>query len=464
MIRKRLNQTCFLLRLTIMSLPMIAFAVAAYLHFEMRLADRTSSPVDPIPYFGLLLLVTLVWAIVSENYGLCTIDYLFANAGKTRRAFLACSLTYLTILTISFFYKGDFSRVFIALSVVALFLLTIVSRLLFQVIWDLRGRHGNGWIKLLIIGADDFAGRTATRLEAGQVMRCKVKGFVRLQGQEVAVHNRPLYEAEEIEKLTANGGIDEIILALPLSRHSEIPRLMSQLEHLSIPVRSVLDFGEDVFIREGLFDCGSLQLLDLHWTPAESVTYSVWKRAFDLAFSTLSLILAAPMMALIAVLIQLTSPGPILFEQERVGLHGRTFRMYKFRTMRVAASNESNTRWTTQNDPRRTKLGAFLRATSLDELPQFFNVLRGDMSVVGPRPERPFFVQKFQQVVAQYNNRHNLKVGITGWAQVNGWRGDTSIAKRVECDLYYLRHWSLSFDLEIILLTLLRGLTHKNAY
>ena len=169
-------------------------------------------------------------------------------------------------------------------------------------------------------------------------------------------------------------------------------------------------------------------------------------------------------MLLIAVAIRLTSPGPVLFVQDRVGLNGRLFRMYKFRTMKAGGPTDSDTEHTTANDPRRTRLGAFLRASSLDELPQFFNVLRGDMSVVGPRPEMPYFVKKFQYEVVQYNTRHYLKVGITGWAQVNGWRGDTSIAKRVECDLHYLRNWSLWFDIRIICATLWRGFFSKNAY
>ena len=190
----------------------------------------------------------------------------------------------------------------------------------------------------------------------------------------------------------------------------------------------------------------------------------VLRRFFDLMIATVVAILAAPLMLLIAVAIRLTSSGPILFVQERVGLNGRLFRVYKFRTMSAGTPGGNDARWTTDNDPRRTKLGAFLRATNLDELPQFFNVLKGDMSVVGPRPERPYFVRKFQDDVAQYNTRHYLKVGITGWAQVNGWRGDTSITKRVEHDLYYLRNWSLWFDLKIIWLTLWRGFFSKNAY
>jgi exopolysaccharide biosynthesis polyprenyl glycosylphosphotransferase len=175
-------------------------------------------------------------------------------------------------------------------------------------------------------------------------------------------------------------------------------------------------------------------------------------------------VLTLPVFVLIAAAIKLTSRGPVFFSQERVGLNGRVFRMLKFRTMRVGSREEGDTRWTCDNDPRRTTVGVFLRKTNLDELPQFLNVLKGDMSIVGPRPERAHFVERFLEEFDRYNFRHTFKVGITGWAQVNGWRGDTSIAKRVEYDLYYLLNWSLTFDLQIITMTLLRIFNSKNAY
>jgi exopolysaccharide biosynthesis polyprenyl glycosylphosphotransferase len=219
-----------------------------------------------------------------------------------------------------------------------------------------------------------------------------------------------------------------------------------------------------MMVRERLFQFGRLQILDLTATPAESVKYALAKRGFDLVFSMLAIIVTGPAMALIAAAIRLNSAGPVLFVQERVGLNGKNFRMYKFRTMKVSSRKESDAVWTIANDPRRTALGTFLRKTSLDELPQFFNVLKGDMSVVGPRPERPGFVKKFLTEVSRYNYRHRLKVGITGWAQVNGWRGDTSIRRRVEHDLYYLQNWNFFFDLRIIFLTLFSRYRNRNAY
>lgn len=196
----------------------------------------------------------------------------------------------------------------------------------------------------------------------------------------------------------------------------------------------------------------------------ESFSYLIGKRVFDVCFAAAAILLTFPLMLVIAIAIRMTSRGPVIFVQERVGLNGRTFRMYKFRTMRVTEGAESACQWTRRDDPRRTRIGCWLRAASLDELPQFFNVLNGDMSVVGPRPERPYFVEQFMRTVSFYDTRHYLKVGITGWAQVNGWRGDTSIVERVEHDLYYLRNWSFAFDLRIILLTIRQLFSQRNAY
>lgn len=205
-------------------------------------------------------------------------------------------------------------------------------------------------------------------------------------------------------------------------------------------------------------------MLDVHIAPSETISYIILKRSFDIVFSLLVLAVVGIPMALFALLVKLTSEGPVFFAQERVGINGQTFKMLKFRTMKVAPAAESDTQWTTPEDARCTALGRILRHTSMDELPQFFNVLAGDMSVVGPRPERPHFVEKFNDEIDDYNCRHHLKSGITGWAQVNGLRGDTDIAKRVELDIYYIKNWSLIFDLRIILMTVFSGLFAQNAY
>ena len=464
MVRGRLNVARLSLRLITFVLPAVAFALAAYFRFKF-LANTMAGPIDSYAYVGLLIVATTMWALVVEHYHVCDLEQIFAASGKTRRTIVAVLVTYCAVLAAAFFYRhASFSRLFIFASAIILFCLATAMRIFFRVFLTWRNHHDAHSAKILVVGTDEFAHRIARSLRGGQVVPCTIVGFVRLADQRVLVNGCPIYEMHDLPKLAISNGIDDVVLAISPTRFAEVPDILSKLTQLSAPVRMALDLGENIVIQEKLFNFGGTVMLDLVPTPVESSSYLVQKAVFDIFFSILILLLASPFMALIAVAIKLNSPGPIFFTQERVGLNGQPFRMYKFRTMKFTNSEESDTRWTTPQDERRTKLGAFLRRCSLDELPQFFNVLMGNMSIVGPRPERLHFVRQFLQDIDGYNRRHAMKVGITGWAQVNGWRGDTCISKRIEYDLYYLRNWSISFDLQIMLLTISRSFFQKNAY
>ena len=464
MIRRRLKSAHFYLSLTVFLMPLAAFGVAGYLRFATHLLPHYSADVDSRSYFALLLLTTILWAIVSEHFGLTSIENHFLVSPKSRRVLNACLVTLVGVLATTFFYRDiTFSRLFIWMSGVNLFILTVFVQAIFARAWVRNRSRQNPGFQVLIVGADDFAAKVARSLSSDPIAPCSIKGHVRLPGQ-VCSENLHVYELSDIEELAIGNGIDDVVIALPSRLLGDLPTLRERLSSLCAPLRLVIDVGEEVDSRQRLFTFGELLMLDLQTTYAESALYVVLKRAFDLVLSCAVLLLGAPVFGLIALLIRLSSPGPVFFVQERVGLNGKLFPMFKFRTMAVSLQSDSDTRWTVKNDPRCTPLGRILRRTGLDELPQFFNVLKGDMSVVGPRPERPLLVQRFMQSVGSYNRRHFLKVGITGWAQVNGWRGNTSIDKRIEYDLYYVRHWTLSFDLLIVLLTLVRGFTDKNAY
>jgi Undecaprenyl-phosphate glucose phosphotransferase len=464
MIRRRLKSAHFYLSLTVFLMPLAAFGVAGYLRFATHLLPHYSADVDSRSYFALLLLTTILWAIVSEHFGLTSIENHFLVSPKSRRVLNACLVTLVAVLAATFFYRDiTFSRLFIWMSGVNLFILTLFVQAIFARAWVRNRPRQNPGFQVLIVGADDFAAKVARSLSSDPIAPCSIKGHVRLPGQ-VCSESLHVYELSDIEELAIGNGIDDVVIALPSRLLGDLPTLRERLSSLCAPLRLVIDVGEEVDSRQRLFTFGELLMLDLQTTYAESTLYVVLKRAFDLVLSCAVLLLGAPVFGLIALLIRLSSPGPVFFVQERVGLSGKLFPMFKFRTMAVSSQSDSDTRWTVKNDPRCTPLGRVLRRTGLDELPQFFNVLKGDMSVVGPRPERPLLVQRFMQSVGSYNRRHFLKVGITGWAQVNGWRGDTSIDKRIEYDLYYVRHWTLSFDLLIVLLTLVRGFTDKNAY
>ncbi len=464
MIRSHLSYVRYYLRILTLLLPACAYYIAIKIRFGFNFFFPRTAPTGLPSYWGIMLLTTIVWAIAAEESGLWSVQQLYAPGKKSRRLLEALAFTYAIVMALGFMYRqASYSRLVIAISAAALFVLATIARIAFRVFLEWLRKSGKNEVKILMVGTDRFARRVATSLSTGEVLPCTVVGFVHLPNEEIAVEG-PIYEIDQLPNFSNGHSIDDVIIALPAGRLSDIPKIAPALEKLCVPTRVVIDLGEGVGIRDRLIDLGGIHMLDLRPTLAETVPYLLEKRIFDIAFSAIVVTLTLPISLLIMLAVKLSSRGPIFFVQERVGLNGRLFSMLKFRTMRVGSQDEGDTRWTCDNDPRRTLIGSFLRKTNLDELPQFINVLKGDMSIVGPRPERPHFVEKFLDEFDRYNFRHTFKAGITGWAQVNGWRGDTSIAKRVEYDLYYLRNWSLTFDLQIITMTLLRIFNSKNAY
>jgi len=460
----RLKIYGLLLKIVTYSIPFLVFKLGWWLWMALSVLFNRPGLYPSTGHLSQILFGIFVWAVFAEHYRVTSFDELFRERTGARAAWSACMATSFVLLATLFFSRNDvFPRGLLVCDIIVLLIVTILLRAVFRITWKNRV-HLSKPSRLLVIGADEFALNSAVRLQRLSFSPCEIAGYVRLPGQEVCVSSHRVYELEQLSLISFRHAIDEAVIAVPAAQFPQIPQIISILKHLCLPVRAIVDLGEGVVVREKLFQLGNLQMLDLTSTPTESLDYAVLKRGFDIAFSTLVLVLAFPLFALIALLVRLSSSGPVFFVQDRIGLNGIPFRMYKFRTMRAAPQSESDTRWTTGWDPRRTSLGVFLRKTSLDELPQFINVLRGEMSVVGPRPERPHFVQEFLQNVTKYNHRHALKVGITGWAQVNGWRGDTSIEKRVEYDLYYLQNWSLGLDLRIIALTALSVVIQRNAY
>jgi len=464
MIRSRLSFARLYLRVVTLLLPAGAYFIAVKLRFGFNLLVSRTAPPGLPSYWSILLLTTIVWAIAAEESGLWNVEQLYTPGGKSRRLLEALAFTYSIVMVAGFLYRqASYSRIVVGISAVALFFLATAARVFFRVFLEFWSKDGRNEVKILVVGTDRFARRVGTSLLHGEVLPCRVMGFVRLPDQEVEVDG-PVYELDQIPSFSNGNSINDVIIALPAARLNDVQKIAPLLEKLCVPTRVVIDLGEGVVLRDRLIDLGGFHMLDLRPSLAETGSYLFQKRIFDVGFSIVILFLTLPITLLIAVAIKLRSRGPVFFVQNRVGLNGRVFRMFKFRTMNGGSREEEDTRWTCEQDPRRTAVGTFLRRTNLDELPQFLNVLRGDMSIVGPRPERPYFVERFLEEIDRYNSRHMFKAGITGWAQVNGWRGDSSIAKRVEYDLYYLRNWSLTFDLQIITMTLLRMFTSKNAY
>lgn len=321
--------------------------------------------------------------------------------------------------------------------------------------------------RMLIIGAGPvgvkFAGKVLLHKDFGY----HVVGFLDDDEakQGVSLLGKPVLGTVAIlPSLFVNMSVDEVVVALPINAYEKYAGIVDECEKAGVRMRIIPDYYNLFPGNPKIEEFDGIPLLNARLIPLDDPFNRFIKRLFDILVSLVAIMLTGPVMIFIAIGIKLTSPGPVFFRQERVGLNNRPFDMLKFRSMRVAADNSAATVWTTADDPRKTKFGTFLRKTSLDELPQFLNVLFGTMSVIGPRPERPFFVEQFKEKIPKYMVKHQVKPGITGWAQVNGWRGDTSIEKRIECDIYYIENWDLLFDIKILFMTVFKGLINDNAY
>ena len=258
--------------------------------------------------------------------------------------------------------------------------------------------------------------------------------------------------------------LDEIAITLSLKEYGGLEQIVAVCEKSGVHTKFIPDYNKVIPTKPYTEDLQGLPVINIRRVPLNDPLNAAMKRAIDIFGAIVALILFSPVMLLTAILIKLTSPGPLIYCQERVGLHNRPFKMYKFRSMEVQAPEKEKSEWTTKRDPRVTPIGRVIRKTSIDEMPQLFNVLFGSMSLVGPRPERPYFVERFKEEIPRYMIKHQVRPGMTGWAQVNGYRGDTSITKRIEHDLYYIENWSIGLDIKIIFLTFFKGFINKNAY
>lgn len=271
-------------------------------------------------------------------------------------------------------------------------------------------------------------------------------------------------DIDNLEYILPENKLDEIAITLSLNEYSKLQRIVNMCEKSGVHTKFIPDYNQVIPNKPYTEDLIGLPVINIRHVPLTNTFNMVIKRVIDIIGALGLIVISSPIMLIVSILVKTTSNGPLIYSQERVGLHNKPFKMYKFRSMEVQPPSEERTKFTVPNDPRVTKVGKFIRKTSIDEFPQFFNVLMGDMSLVGPRPERPFFVEKFKEEIPRYMVKHQVRPGITGWAQINGYRGNTSIRKRIEYDLYYIENWTLSFDFKILFLTIFKGFINKNAY
>ncbi|HEV2352014.1 MAG TPA: exopolysaccharide biosynthesis polyprenyl glycosylphosphotransferase [Terriglobia bacterium] len=413
---------------------------------------------------GLLpvLILFVGWSGLLGFWGLYQSRRAAGIFSDTPTLFKASSAGLFVAASLSGWLPAPFSsNYFLARFFVTTLVVLAVARALLRLLFGKLRELGLNAKNLLVVASTDSGDRIARTIARHEDYGYRLVQRLNYPGAHTSKRDSFL-EAFRAH-LTAHR-IDDVILALPGSERQLEMECIEECEHLAINVRIVPDLLPMIHANSQFFNLDGIPLISVEPYRTEDLRYIVGKRIFDIAFSLVAILLLSPLYFIIVALVKLTSRGPVFVVQERVGLNARRFKMYKFRTMFRRSGLEPATHWTTPGDPNATPLGRWLRRSNLDELPQFFNVLKGDMSIVGPRPERPHFINIFQKEIPGYMRRHYAKCGITGWAQVNGWRGDTSIEQRVNHDLYYIRNWAFVFDLKIILLTLTRSFFHRNAY
>ncbi len=425
--------------------------------------------VPPLSFylFGSIFVV-VVWVAVFNAYGLY-------KSSRPRMAFdefylLAKSATlgFLLVLAFTFFYRStSYSRATLAVSWILGIILLFFERRVMIRIERHFAKHGLGLKKAIIVGTGELGLSLFERWKKNPQLGFSLVGLVEggeKPEKDTEISNIPvLGMLDDLLQIIKSEGVELVVLALPLSYHQKMMEIILSCEDLGVEFQIVPDMFEIMATRAKVISLDGIPLISLGRTPLEGWN-RILKRGMDITISFVGSVILSPLFVILAILIKLDSKGAVFFRQERLGRDGRKFVQYKFRSMVENAEEKTGPVFAVEEDSRRTKMGAFLRKNNLDELPQLFNVLKGEMSLVGPRPERQFFVDKFKEGIPRYFLRHKVKSGITGWAQVNGLRGDTSIEERTKYDLFYMENWSLSFDIKIILLTLKDWLSPKNAY
>jgi Undecaprenyl-phosphate glucose phosphotransferase len=421
-------------------LPFVALLVPVAFHLQgIYRLRRGRTRVDD--FFAVL--VGSIWAVLGGIAGTLFIQAYYADPVLKDRGYF------------------EISQPAWALFLVFNVLLTYLSREIVRDVLSRRWRAGIGLKRVLIVGAGDLGRMVAERILEHRELGFRLVGFLddrAASADVIGYRGLPLLgTVTETAEVCAREKVDEIYVALPIEEHVKMLGVVDFATRECLNVHVVPDLLQIIALRARLEDLDGLPLIGVNDVPLRGMN-SVLKRGVDIALSSGVILFGAIPALIIAGFVKRNSPGPVFYKQTRMGLDGRAFTVYKFRTMHVNAEDASGPIWARDDDPRATTIGKWLRRFDIDELPQFLNVFRGDMSIVGPRPERPFFVQQFKQRIPQYMLRHKVKAGITGWAQVNGWRGNTSLEKRIEFDLYYIENWSLRLDFKIMWLTVLRGL------
>lgn len=445
----------------------VAWLIAYWARFHLDLVPADKGIPDFAQYVSMLLFIWIIWAFVFRKMGLYKP---MRGVRRTRELWVLVNgnaLAILLLISVTYLFReksSQFSRLVFVYFWFLATLLTVLERSVLRFFLREVRRKGYNLRYMLIVGAGRVAADMVSRVRLHQELGVQLVGcLARTDEHARGPGGIPIVGTyADLPRVLECADIDQIVVAVPLEDQYILPSIMTELKDSVLDIKIIPDLYQFASIGGAIEEFEGLPVISLQGCPLDGINLFS-KRIVDVAIAGSALCVLSPLLFLIAVLVKLTSRGPILFKQERVSFDGTRFRIVKFRTMYTNAEAKGPG-WTKPGDSRVTPLGRILRSTSLDELPQLLNVLRGDMSLVGPRPERPVFIKDFRQRIPRYMLRHKVPAGITGWAQVNGWRGDTSIDKRIEHDLFYIENWSLWLDMKIILMTFLNGFKNRNAY
>lgn len=422
-------------------------------------------------YFIALIPIIPLYILLNAIFGLYAPKRVSGRREEVSNIIRANSIGLLIFTLVLFmgsknYYMYHFSRKLVFIFYGIDIFLTILERNVIRYILRLMRAKGYNQKHILLIGYSRAAESYIDRVLANPEWGYNIRGILDDKMERGFEYKgiKVIGTIENLELILEMNVLDEIAITLSIKEYERLERIVNDCERSGVHTKFIPDYNHVIPTVPHVEDLQGLPIINIRYVPLTLLHRALSKRIVDIIGSLVGIILFSPIMLIVAVLIKLSDKGPIIFAQERVGLHNKAFKMYKFRSMAVEPPQKEAKKWTTKNDPRVTAIGRFIRKTSLDELPQFFNIFMGDMSLVGPRPERPFYVEKFRDEIPHYMIKHQVRPGLTGWAQVNGYRGDTSIEKRIDHDLYYIENWSMGFDFKILFLTVFKGFINKNAY
>lgn len=415
-----------------------------YLRFKSGLFVQDAGVLPAKTYFSALFLIIPGYLLLYSIFQL----YMPRRVKSYRKELMdiirANGIGFMIFILVLYFIKQEhFSRQMLCIFFFINISLEFASRYLIRtILWKMR-KQGLNQKHILMIGESQMAEQYMDRLRENPKW-----------GYQVFAH---LKDEEKLERILERNELDEVVIALRAEDYGKLERIVDVCEKAGVHTKMIPDFGNVISTRPYIEDVQGIPVIHVRRVPLNIMRNKAAKRAVDLIGATVAIILFSPVILLTGLVVALTEEGSVIYRQERVGLHNQVFYMYKFRSMIMQDEEKEKAEWSTRNDPRITPVGKLIRRISIDELPQLFNVLKGEMSLVGPRPERPQFVQKFRDEIPRYMVKHQVRPGMTGWAQINGYRGDTSIEKRIEYDLYYIENWTMVFDMKILILTIFKG-------